>query len=81
MCHYEGHDAWPHPTKKIPLRCFCGNAVLRPAYLWELGAREIVTNLCPECDSGGGYEEQWYLAPDGSHLSYGQWMEFKGLEP
>ena len=68
-------------TQMIPLRCLCGNAVLRPALEHEAGAKEVITNLCPECDSGGGFEEQWYTAPNGEELSYAEWMELNGLEP
>lgn len=65
----------------IPLRCLCGNAVIRPALDHEIGAKEVVTNLCLECDSGGGFEEIWYTTRDDRTLSYAEWMDERGLEP
>lgn len=64
----------------IPLRCLCGNAVLRPRLEHEKGARETVTSLCPECDSGGSFEETFYTDESGRLLTYAKWIEHKGLE-
>ena len=64
----------------IPLRCFCGNAVLRPRLSHEIGAREIVTSLCPECDTGN-FEETFYTDATGRELTYIQWMEKRRQEP
>lgn len=64
----------------IPLRCRCGNAVLRPPLAHEAGAAAIVTSLCPECDTGD-FEEVFYVDSTGRELTYVEWMEGRGLEP
>jgi hypothetical protein len=66
---------------QIPLRCLCGNAVVRLALEHEIGAKEVVTSLCPVCDTGGGFEELFYTAPTGKLMTYAEWMEFRGLQP
>ena len=66
----------------VPLRCGnCGNAVMRPRLAHEVGATEVVTNDCPECESGGNFEELFYGHKDGRLLTYVEWMESRGLEP
>jgi len=68
-------------TALIPLRCMCGNAVRRPRLQHEEGAREVVTSLCPECDTGGRFEELFYTDERGRLLTYVGWMEHRGLAP
>lgn len=67
--------------RMVPLRCFCGNAVIRPRLEHEAGAREVVTSLCPACDEGGRFEETFYTDERGRLLPYPLWMEHRGLDP
>ena len=64
----------------IPLRCRCGNAVLRPRLVHEEGAQAVVTTLCPECDTGD-FEEVFYVDATGRELTHVEWMDSRGLEP
>jgi hypothetical protein len=45
----------------------------------EANAREVVTSLCTQCDTGD-FEETFYGHPDGRLLPWGLWMESQGLE-
>lgn len=74
MCHYKGDGAWPAPARSmhspIPLRCLCGNAILSQRLPHEFGLREVIANLCPACDTGGGFEETWYVDDNGEMRSF-----------
>lgn len=63
----------------IPLRCFCGNAVLRSRMEHEANAREVITSLCPECDTGN-FEETFYTHPNGRLMTWPEWTDSQGLE-
>ena len=71
-------DSPNQPETTIPLRCFCGNAVLRRRLTHEANAVEVVTSLCPQCDTGD-FEETFYSHPDGRLLPRALWMESQGL--
>lgn len=60
--------------RRIPLRCWCGNAVLRPRQQNEDGARECVTSLCPVCDTGD-FEETFYTDRSGRLRTCSEWMD------
>lgn len=65
----------------IPLRCMCGNAMLRPRLKHEETASEIVVGSCPACDCDCQSSEIFYTRRDGELLTYERWMRYRGLEP